>query len=54
MGPGALSVLFAILVFTDVFVPIDKGKGRSMPFAILPCTDVFVPTGIVIGAKQLW
>jgi|SaaInlStandDraft_2_1057019.scaffolds.fasta_scaffold28626_3 hypothetical protein len=44
MGIGALSVLFAILPFTDVIVPtFGKGMGAlSVPFAILEFTDVFV------------
>jgi len=39
-----LSVLFAILPFTDVIVPtFGKGMGAlSVPFAILEFTDVFV------------
>ena len=51
---GALSVGFAISVFTDVFVPIGIGMGAlSVLFAILPFTDVFVPIGPGIGAPTV-
>ena len=29
LGAGALSVPFAILEFTDIFVPIGKGEGTN-------------------------
>ena len=59
-GMGALPVLFAILVFTDVLVPCKfcfaaKGKG-ALPVClpILPFTDVFVSIGISDGKVSVW
>ena len=54
MGVGALSVVFVIPVFTDIFVPIGIGAGAlSAAFAIPLFTDIFVPIGSGGGAKTI-
>ena len=51
LDKGALSVLFVVPEFTDVFVAIGKGVGAlSVPFVIPEFTDVFSPIGKGKGA----
>ena len=55
IGKGALPVPFAILEFTDVFVPIGKGYGEvSVWQTILVFTNVFGPIGKGHGALSVW
>ena len=54
IGAGGLSIRFAVLTFTDVFVAIGTGIGAlSVPFAIPEFTDVFAAIGRGISAKAV-